>query len=117
MDLDRVKKINKLRKISLYKYWPNNYSNDFINKGDILFRNLTYFNKYEDNNKRGDIYDGGIYHKSVNGFEVVNLSQNNTLTVKESFVDINTDNIFVCCFSKKLDKDLFKEFESDCCIE
>lgn len=103
MDLDRVKKLNKLRKISLYKYLPNNYSNDFINKGDILFRNLTYFNKYEDNNKRGDIYDGGVYHKSVNGFEVINLSQNNTLTVKESFVDINTDNIFVCCFSKKLD--------------
>lgn len=117
MNLKRNNKLNKLKNKSIYKYLPSKFREEFINKGDILFRNLTYFNNYEDNNKRGDVFDGGIYHNPINGFEVKNITQSKEVKLKNSFSYIDTDDIFVCCFSKRLDLVLFKEFDTDCCIE
>lgn len=117
MNTQRAYKLNKLKGRGIYKYLSSKYIDDFVFKGNILFRNLTYFNNYEDNMKRGDVLDGAVYYKTDDGFEIFNASQNKSIKVKESFINIDTDIIFVCCFSKRLDESLFEEFESECCIE
>lgn len=117
MATERNRKLNKLKNKTLYKYLPSKYVNDFINKGEILFRNLTYFNNCEYNKRIGDIGDGGLRHNPINGFEVWNTTKDSVIKLKDSFAYTNTDNIFAFCVSEKLDNELFKEFDCDCCIE
>jgi hypothetical protein len=103
--------------LALYKYLPSKYASAFLDRGEILFRNLTYFRQHE-GRVRGDAYEG--IHKDHPGTNVVleNLTQGSKIVGKFSFLNsTNSDLVFVFCLSKKLSKDLMVEFESDACIE
>jgi hypothetical protein len=94
------------------------FSDAFIKKGDLLFRNLTYFRQHE-GNKRGDPLEG--FHRDNPDNDVI-LSDPKTGKVLAkgdfSFLNsTNTDLINVFCLSTRYGADLYKEFECDCCIE
>ena len=97
---------------------PSQYAENFVKKGDLLFRNLSYFRQYEDN-RRGDPLEG--FHRD-NPDNDITLSDPNTGKVLAkgdfSFLNsTNTDLINVFCLSMQHDSKLYKEFGSDCCIE
>jgi len=103
--------------LALYKYLPSKYASAFLDRGEILFRNLTYFRQHE-GRIRGDPYEG--IHKDHPGTNVVleNLTQESKIAGKFSFLNsTNSDLVFAFCLSKKLSTDLMLEFESDACIE
>lgn len=103
--------------LALYKYLPSKYAHAFLDRGEILFRNLTYFRQHE-GRVRGDPYEG--IHKDHPGTNVVleNLTQGSRIVGKLSFLNsTNSDLVFAFCLSQKLSKDLMVEFESDACIE
>ena len=96
---------------------PSKFAANFA-KGDLLFRNLSYFRQHEDN-RRGDPLEG--FHRD-NPDNDITISDPNTGKVLSkgdfSFLNsTNTDIIFVFCLSKVHKPELYTEFESDCCIE
>jgi len=117
MDLTKINKLNLLKQFPLYKYLPSHHLGNFLKNGEILFRNLTYFKEYEDAKKRGDKKEGGIYNNPTDGFEIKNITQNTEFKANHTINCINSDDVFVFCLSKNHDKKLYKEFESDCCVE
>ena len=97
---------------------PSQYAENFTKKGDLLFRNLSYFRQYEDN-MRGDPLEG--FHRDNPDNDVI-LSDPKTGKVLAkgdfSFLNsTNTDLINVFCLSMCHKQELYKEFSSDCCIE
>lgn len=102
---------------TLYKYLPSRYVPAFLDRGEILFRNLTYFRQHE-GNVRGDAYEA--IHKDHPGTDIVieNLTQGFRSVGKFSFLNsTNSDLIFAFCLSKRRSKVLMAEFECDACIE
>ncbi|MCB2183898.1 MAG: hypothetical protein KQH63_17855 [Desulfobulbaceae bacterium] len=114
--LNRVLKM-KIPPEKLYKYLPSEFLDNVLNKGELLFRNLTYFRQSECR-QRGDFLEA--HHRD-------NPDNDITLTIKDTgkqvvgdFSFLNTtdsDHIYVFCLSKSFKKDLCKEFKSDSCIE
>lgn len=104
--------------LRLYKYLPSQFAENVVRKGDLLFRNLTYFRQYEDN-RRGDPLEG--FHRD-NPDNDITLSDPKTGKVLAkgdfSFLNsTNTDLIYVFCLSKSHKPELYEEFKADYCIE
>lgn len=102
---------------SLYKYLPSQFAPAFLNRGEILFRNLTYFRQLE-GKVRGDTYEG--IHNDYPGTDVTlkNLTQGFSSIGKFSFLSsTNSDFVFAFCLSKSFNKKLMDEFDCDACIE
>lgn len=102
---------------ALYKYLPSKYFPAFLDRGEMLFRNLTYFRQHE-GKVRGDAYEG--IHKDHPGTDIVlaNFTQGFRSVGKFSFLNsTNSDLVFAFCLSKRLSKDLMAQFECDACIE
>lgn len=104
--------------LKLYKYLHSKFADDVVKKGDLLFRNLSYFRQYEDN-RRGDPLEG--FHRD-NPDNDITISDPDTgrIIAKGDFSFLNstkTDLINVFCLSAELQIELFEEFKADCCIE
>lgn len=96
---------------------PSKYVPAFLNRGEILFRNLTYFRQQE-GKVRGDPYEG--IHKDHPGTDIVieNITLGTKIVGKYSFLNsTDSDLVFVFCLSERRSKDLMAEFKSDACIE
>ncbi|MBS1155130.1 MAG: hypothetical protein H6R07_1054 [Proteobacteria bacterium] len=103
--------------LTLYKYLPSKYASAFLDRGEILFRNITYFRQHE-GRVRGDPYDG--IHKDHPGTNIVveNLTRRSKTVGEFSFLNsTDPDLVFAFCLSQKFSKDLMAKFESDACIE
>ena len=104
--------------LRLFKYLPSQFAADVVRKGDLLFRNLSFFRQCEDN-RRGDPLEG--FHRD-NPDNDITLSDPKTGEVLAkgdySFLNsTNTDLIYVFCLSKTHKPELYQEFKADCCIE
>jgi hypothetical protein len=65
---------------SLYKYFSDlKWANAFLD-GEILFRSLSYFRDYEDQNIRGDQKEGIAVFRPQTGLIVTNQTQGTTFT-------------------------------------
>lgn len=97
---------------------PSKHSDAFVSKGDVLFRNLSYFRQHE-GNKRGDPLEGFHRDNPDNDITISDPITGKTLSKGDySFLNsTNTDLINVFCLSTRYGNDLYEEFESDCCIE
>ena len=101
----------------LYKYLASKFVKQVVNKGGLLFRNLSYFRQYEDY-QRGDPLEG--FHRDNPDNDITLTNQSTGQVIKGDFSFLNstdTDLIFVFCLSTELNQNLFKEFEADACIE
>ena len=105
------------RKMTLYKYLPQKYVNSFIKKGEILFRNLSYFRKYNDV-FRGDLYEGMHRDSPDTGATITNLTTGKIFKGKYTFInEVEYDEIYIFCLSMSCSAELFDKFECDSCIE
>jgi len=100
----------------LYKYLEKKYLKEFLEKGHILFRAISYFQKVEQDGTRGDYNDGALVYQPEEGLKInegaINVSH-------EHYFRSTTkvDHIYVFCLSKILSRDLAKDFKADCCVE
>jgi len=104
--------------VKLYKYLPSKYLDNVTMKGEFLFRSLSYFRDFEDEQVRGDVYEGAQKYTGDGGLEINNVTTG--ISSKENWIfksKVDTDNIFIFSTSSKLCPELAKEFKSDVCIE
>ncbi len=52
---------------SLYRYFSEKHAHAFVQKGEVLFRALSYFRNYEDGEVRGDKFEGTLVYLPDNG--------------------------------------------------
>ena len=103
---------------SLYKYLPAKYVDNFVHKGAVLFRSLSYFRDYEDAQVRGDEFEGTRLHRPQNGLEVTLTATQQKVVLPHSFESTaNEDDIFVFCLSTVLSADLAAQFKASACVE
>ena len=102
----------------LFKYLPATFADSVVSRGNLLFRNLTYFRQHE-GIRRGDPLEGFHRDNPDTGITITFNTTEKTVTNGDlSFLNFtNTDLIFVFCLSTSLNEKLFEEFETDCCIE
>ena len=98
----------------IYRYLPEQYAHDLVNKGELLFRPLSYYTMLEKNSYdyiRGDKNEGlcpveiektHSFSMEINGLREIPIEMkqlNRCIT--------NPDDIFVSCFS--LGENLYNE--------
>jgi len=104
--------------VKLYKYLPREYADLILNEGCFLFRSLSYFQDYEDDEVRGDRFEGVQKYSGKDGLEINNLTSGKASRENWIFKSkVDSENIFIFSASLIFSKELSKEFEADTCIE
>ena len=102
----------------LYKYIPAKYVDAFVRRGEVLFRALSYFRDYEDEQIRGDEFEGTRLHRPKDGLEITLTKTQEKIVLPHSFESAaNEDDIFVFCLSTILSPQLAVQFKAGACIE
>ena len=101
----------------LYKYLPQQFVKKFVDRGNLLFRNLSYFRKIEDKG-RNDFLEG-LHMDYPNNDMIIETTNGRTRWEgRAAFLNsINPDRVFVFCLSEILSNELFIEFNADTCVE
>ena len=103
---------------SLYKYLPEKYVDDFVRKGAILFRTLSYFRDYEDAQIRSDEFEGTKLYRPRTGLEITLSATQQKIVLPHTFESTaKDDDIFVFCLSTIYSEELAKQFQSTTCVE
>ena len=108
-----------MSKHSLYKYYSNQRWAEELVAGNLLFRSLSYFRNYEDNEIRGDKGEGTAVYRPEGGLVVNNLTQGISFTLLDHAFEssANLEEIFVFCLSNSFTNKLWKKFKSVVCVE
>ncbi|MNF41761.1 hypothetical protein D3C84_227950 [compost metagenome] len=102
----------------LYKYLPSKYLDAFVDRGEVLFRSLSYYSNYEEMQVRGDRNEGKRVFSPSGGLEVTNTTTGKTSQLRGTFESTVRDReIFVFCMSHELSSRLATEFTADVCVE
>ena len=101
----------------LYKYMPESFIPQFIERGDLLFRNLSYFRQIEERG-RSDLLEGLHMDYPDNDITIQTTDGRVSWKGRAAFLNsINTDRLFVFCLSEVLSPALYAEFNADACAE
>lgn len=103
---------------SLFRYFSAKNADAFVERGEVLFRSLSYFRDYEDAGIRSDEHEGTLVHLPTDGLkinkvasgEVVDLPHRMESTAKE-------DDIFIYCMSTELSLETTKRFNAERVVE
>ena len=102
----------------LFKYLPSKYLEAFVNRGELLFRSLSYFRNYEELQVRGDRQEGKRLFNPTQGLEITKAETGEKLLLPWSFeASVKERDIYVFCLSLNRTLELAKEFNTDACIE
>lgn len=102
----------------LYRYLSEKRLDTFLSKGELLFRSLSYFRDYEDQQTRGDEFEGVRVFRPNQGLQISNLSTNDQFSIPHTFESVvDQDNIFVFCMSTRLSPEIAEKFQAEACIE
>lgn len=102
----------------LFKYLPSKYLEAFVNRGELLFRALSYFRNYEELQVRGDRQEGKRLFNPTQGLEITKAETGEKLLLPWSFeASVKERDIYVFCLSLNRTLELAKEFNTDACIE
>ena len=100
----------------LYKYLPSRLAASVVAKGDLLFRNLSYFRKIEGIGRQ-DLLEGLHLDRPDNPVRI-QTQDGRAWEGPAAFLNsIDQDRVFVFCLSTEHSDDLYREFEADACIE
>lgn len=101
----------------LYKYLPREFAKAVLARGDLLFRNLTYFRQCE-GRIRGDPFEG--IHNDHPGTERVIRNLTRGFEIRDAFSFLHStdsDLIYAFCLSCKLDAKMAQDFGASAVIE
>ncbi len=103
---------------SLFRYLPKTYAADFVQKGAVLFRSLSYFRDYEDAGIRADEHEGTLVHQTPGGLQVNNPTTGESGTVLYRLESTaKEDDIFVYCMSTELCPEIAQRFKAEVAVE
>lgn len=103
---------------SIFKYTPAKYVEGFVRRGEVLFRSLSYYRDYEEQQVRGDKHEGTRTHSKRGGLALTMVESGEIVTFNGSFEsNAKTDDIFVLCLSTELSPRLAHDFATATCIE
>ncbi|KQU95204.1 hypothetical protein [Devosia sp. Root105] len=103
----------------LYRYFTElRYAEAFI-KGSLLFRSLSYYRDYEDDEVRADQSEGRATFKPHGGLEITNHTQRTKFTLAGSSfaASVKQDEILVHCMSTALTDEMRRRFGATACVE
>ncbi len=104
--------------MSIYKYIPEEHAESFVRRGAVLFRSLSYFRDFEDEQVRGDEFEGTKRYRPDHGLEITLTSSQQKSVLPHTFEStVNEADIFVFCLSTVLSHELSERFKSKICIE
>jgi hypothetical protein len=103
---------------SLYRYFSKKNADAFVQNGEVLFRALSYFRNYEDDEARGDKFEGTLVHLPDNGLVVKNVNTEEEIFLPHLFESTaKEDDIFVYCMSQILSAELSERFKAEVVVE
>src|SRR5512134_3388537 len=104
---------------SLYKYYSDRRWAEKFLDGKPLFRSLSWFRDYEDNNVREDENEGTAVFRPQGGLVVNNLTQGSTFTLPHHAFEsaVKHEEIFVFCTSRSHTDEIRKRFGAVACVE
>jgi hypothetical protein len=101
----------------LFKYLPSKYLPSFLERGDLLFRSLSYFRHIEEQG-RGDLLEGLHMDRPDSPITIRTVDGSWHWEGDGAFLNrIKPDRLLVFCMSEMLSEDLFREFSADACVE
>ena len=104
--------------LPLYRYSSAERAEAFVRRGEVLFHALSYFRDYEDNQIRGDEFEGTKLFRPQAGLEITLVGTQEKRVMPHSFESAaNEDDIFVFCMSSIFSSDLAAQFKADACVK
>lgn len=103
----------------LYKYFTNReWAQQFL-EGSIYFNSLGFFCDCEDEEIRGDRYEGTSIYRPNGGLQVTNFTKRFNATMPGwSFQSkVKLEEIFVLCASRSFTDELKEKFKAVACVE
>lgn len=100
----------------LYKYLPSRFAAAFVERGEILFRSLSYFRQVE-HTARGDAIEGLHIDAPRDPPTLQNLTTGATVRGPFRFLNsIDQDRVYALCCSRTLSLELMQAFDCDACV-
>lgn len=102
--------------VVFFRYFDNEkYAQNWIRRGRLRFRPLSFYRKLEGIDVRGDANDGVLIHKPDEGLLITKADGTEVLLEGWQFEAVAMDNqIFVQCFSSILSQELAVKFGPFC---
>jgi hypothetical protein len=102
----------------LFRYFSERNAKAFVEKGEVLFRALSYFRDYEDEGVRADPHEGTLVHLPKDGLQVTKVDTGEVVELPHRFESTaREDEIFVYCMSTELSNDIGNRFMADVVVE
>jgi hypothetical protein len=103
----------------LYKYFTDRRWAEAFLDGQLLFRSLSYFRDYEDQDVRGDSGEGKSVFRPEGGLVGYNHTQQRSFVLpNHAFVsNAKAEQIFVFCLSGLFSPELWQTFNAAACVE
>jgi hypothetical protein len=104
---------------SLYKYYDEHRWAEAFLDGDLLFRSLSYFRDYEDENVRGDPGEGASIFRPEGGLAINNRTRGTSFVMPHHGFESKTkfEEIFIFCASKSHSDERNKRFSAVAFVE
>jgi hypothetical protein len=103
---------------SLFRYFSEKNASAFVEKGEVLFRALSYYRDYEDEGVRSDDTEGTLVHLPLDGLKVTLVETGNTIVLPHRLESsAKEDDIFIYRMSTELSNDIAKRFNAEVAIE
>jgi hypothetical protein len=103
---------------SLFRYFSHSYASDFVQKGSVLFRSLSYFRDYEDTGVRADKHEGTLVHQTPEGIQINNLTTGESEVLPYRLEStIKENDIFVYCMSTEFCPETAQRFNAEVAVE
>jgi hypothetical protein len=101
----------------LYKYLPSKFVQQFVERGNLLFRNLSYFRQIEERG-RADFREGLHVDYPDNDITIQTLDGRVNWKGRAKFLNsIDPNRVFIFCLSEIFSPMLYAEFNTDTCVE
>lgn len=103
---------------TLVRYFSEEYGRRFIQDGEVLFRALSYFRDYEDEEVRSDEYEGTLVHLPKDGLRIKLTESEQEVSLPYTFEStVKVDEIFVYCMSTEVNPEIGARFKAQVAIE
>jgi len=103
---------------SLFRYFSSVNARAFVERGEVLFRALSYFRDYEDEGVRADQYEGTLVHRPKDGLKVTMTASGEEIELPHTLESTaREDDIFVYCMSSELSTSIANRFQAKACVE
>jgi hypothetical protein len=103
---------------SLFRYFSSKYAQAFVERGEVLFRALSYFRHHEDADVRADEYEGTLVHRPEHGLVATLTASGEEVPLPYTLESTaREDEILVYCMSTELSSTIASRFKADACVE